>query len=99
MENSKETEMNKSIAARNVENNQENFSILFQNCPFFPWKKLCNIQHFEFFHLFNLFDFEFVGFQTKWIYDPLDYVQQCHDNCFHVFCKFGLMTINVLCYK
>ena len=62
--------MNKSIAARNVENNQENFSILFQNCPFFPWKKLCNIQHFKFLNFFNLFDFEFVGFEAKWIITP-----------------------------
>ena len=35
---------------------------------------------FNFF--FNLINFEFV--------------QQCHDNRFHVFCKFGWMTINAL---
>ena len=29
-------------------------------------------------------------------YDPLEYVQQCHDNRFHVFCKFGWITLNVL---
>ena len=44
---------------------QTNCSILFQYFPFFIVEKI-----FEFFHLFNLFDFEFVGFQTKWIMTP-----------------------------